>query len=71
MIHNQLFSIVTRHKITIFDVYRSLIGMEATFQSPIKDGVCCHILVGHDVTFDVRNVVLYQGLNNHTKFGGS
>jgi len=45
--------------------------METTFRSPIKDGVCCHIPFCHDVTFDVRNVVLYQGLNNHTKFGGS
>jgi len=24
--------------------------MEATFQSPIKDGVCCHISICHDKT---------------------
>jgi len=62
MIHNTLSYIVSQHEI---------FGMEATFQSPIKDGVCCHISFCHDVTFDVKNVVLYQGLNNHTKFGGS
>jgi len=45
-------------------------GVEATVHSPIKDGVCCHISFCHDVTLDVRNVVLKQGLNNHITFGG-
>jgi len=45
--------------------------MEAPFQSPIKDGVCCHISFYQNVTFGVRNVVLYQALNNHTEPGGS
>jgi len=69
MKHNKLFSIVTRHEITIFDL--DLWNGSTYFQSPIEDGVCCHISFCYDVTFDVRNVVLYQGLNNHTKFGGS
>jgi len=47
--------------------------MEATFQSPFRSkySVCNLISFFHDDAFDVRNVVLYQGLNNHTQFGGS
>jgi len=45
--------------------------MEATFKSPMKDGVRCRDSFCRDVTFFVRNFGLYQGLNNHAKFGGS
>jgi len=48
-----------------------IFGMKASFHSLIKDGIYCHISFCHDVTFAVRNVVLKQGLNNDTKFGGS
>jgi len=68
MIHNKLFSIVMRHEITIVDV--DFLNGSNVFQSLIKDGVCCHTSFCHGVTFDVRNM-LYQGLNNHTKFGES
>jgi len=68
MIHNKLFSTVTWPEITIFDVDLRK-GMEATVQSPITDGVCCHISFCHDVTLDARNIVLKQGLNNHIEFG--
>jgi len=59
---------VKQHEITIFDVDLS---DGSNFSKSIKDGVCCHISFCHDITFDVRKVVLYQGLNKHTKFGGS
>jgi len=72
MIHNKLFSIVTRREeILKYRAYDVDLWYGSNCSKSNERWRSLSYFILSWVTFDVRNVVLYQGLDNHTKFGGS